>query len=181
METLVSSSTIFYTFPIPPVRAVASSCPFHTTCSLSTSPSNKLSLRLRNQTKSNFFASSPSSRKLAVTCGVTEINDGQFSSVVLKSDLPVLVEFVAGWCGPCRLMAPAIDSIAQEYADRLLVVKIDHDSNPRLIEEFKVYGLPALILFKNGQEVPESRREGALTKIKLKEYLDALLESITVS
>jgi thioredoxin-like negative regulator of GroEL len=63
----------------------------------------------------------------------------------------------------------------------LTVVKIDHDSNPKLIEEYKVYGLPALILFKNGQEVPESRREGAITKVKLKEYLDALLGSISVA
>lgn len=59
------------------------------------------------------------------------------------------------------------------------VVKIDHDSNPKVIEDYKVYGLPTLILFKNGQEVPESRREGAVTKVKLKEYLDTLLESVT--
>ena len=70
---------------------------------------------------------------------------------------------------------------SQEYGDRLTVVKIDHDANPKLIEEFKVYGLPTLILFKNGKEVPESRREGAITKVKLKEYLDALLESISVA
>lgn len=57
-------------------------------------------------------------------------------------------------------------------------MKIDHDSNPKLIEEYKVYGLPALILFRNGQEVPESRREGAITKVKLKEYLDTQLEVI---
>lgn len=68
----------------------------------------------------------------------------------------------------------------QEYQEQLSVVKIDHDSNPRLIEEYKVYGLPALILFKNGKEVPESRREGAITKAKLKAYLDALLESVSV-
>lgn len=62
-----------------------------------------------------------------------------------------------------------------------MVVKIDHDANPKLIEEYKVYGLPSLILFKDGQEVPESRREGAITKPKLKEYLDALLETISVA
>lgn len=59
------------------------------------------------------------------------------------------------------------------------VVKIDHDANPKLIEEYKVYGLPTLILFKNGQEVPDSRREGAMTKVKLKEYLDTMLETVT--
>lgn len=61
------------------------------------------------------------------------------------------------------------------------VVKIDHDANPNLIKEYKVYGLPALVLFKDGKEVPESRREGAITKAKLKEYVDALLESISVA
>ena len=63
----------------------------------------------------------------------------------------------------------------------ITVVKIYHDANSRLIEEYKVYGLPTLILFKNGEEVPESRREGAITKGKLKEYVDALLESISVA
>ncbi|MED6179809.1 hypothetical protein PIB30_004454 [Stylosanthes scabra] len=123
------------------------------------------------------------SRQFTVTCGaaITEINEIQFSDTVLKSTRPVLVEFVATWCGPCRLISPAMESLAQEYEDRLRVVKIDHDANPRLIEEYKVYGLPTLILFKNGKEVPESRREGAITKVKLKEYVDALLESISVS
>ncbi|KAE9450770.1 hypothetical protein C3L33_17329, partial [Rhododendron williamsianum] len=68
-----------------------------------------------------------------------------------------------------------------EYKDKLTVVKIDHDANPRLIDKYKVYGLPTLILFKNGEEVVESRREGAITKVKLKEYVDALLESISVT
>ena len=63
----------------------------------------------------------------------------------------------------------------------MTVVKIDHDASPKLIEEYKVYGLPALVLFKDGKEVPESRREGAITKAKLKEYVDALLESISVA
>ncbi|XP_028766956.1 thioredoxin X, chloroplastic [Neltuma alba] len=118
-----------------------------------------------------------------VTCGagIAEINETQFSDAVLKADRPVLVEFVANWCGPCRLISPIMEWAAQEYGDRLTVVKIDHDANPKLIEEFKVYGLPTLILFKNGQEVPESRREGAITKVKLKEHLDALLESVSVT
>ncbi|KAK4261912.1 hypothetical protein QN277_004848 [Acacia crassicarpa] len=121
--------------------------------------------------------------RLRVTCGagIAEINETQFSETVLKADRPVLVEFIANWCGPCRLISPIMEWVAQEYGDRLTVVKIDHDANPKLIEEFKVYGLPTLILFKNGQEVPESRREGAITKMKLKEHLDALLKSISVT
>jgi Thioredoxin len=69
----------------------------------------------------------------------------------------------------------------QEFEGRIKVVKIDHDANPQLIEEYKVYGLPTLILFKNGQEVPDSRREGAMTKAKLKEYLDSLLASLSIA
>lgn len=116
-----------------------------------------------------------------ITCGVTEINESQFSDLVLNSDRPVLVEFVANWCGPCRLISPAIDWVSQEYKEKLTVVKIDHDANPRLIDKYKVYGLPTLILFKNGEEVAESRREGAITKVKLKEYVDGLLKSISVA
>ncbi|KAK1303162.1 hypothetical protein QJS10_CPB11g02315 [Acorus calamus] len=71
--------------------------------------------------------------------------------------------------------------VFKEYKGRLNIFKIDHDSNPKIIEEYKVYGLPAIILFKNGKEVPESRWEGAMTKAKLKEHLDSLLESTTVA
>ena len=110
-----------------------------------------------------------------------ECDESKFSETVLESDRPVLVEFVATWCGPCRLISSAVQWVAQEYQDRLKVVKIDHDANPKLIEEYKVYGLPTLILFKNGKEVPESRREGAITKVKLKEYVDGLLDSISVA
>lgn len=69
----------------------------------------------------------------------------------------------------------------QEYGDRLTVVKIDHDANPKLIAEYKVYGLPHFILFKDGKEVPGSRREGAITKAKLKAYIDGFLNSISVA
>ncbi|KAL4328348.1 thioredoxin X, chloroplastic [Arachis hypogaea] len=116
-------------------------------------------------------------------CGtaITEINETQFNDTVLKANRSVLVEFVANWCGPCRLISPTMESLTQEYEDRLTVTKVDHDANPRLIEEYKVYELPTLIHFKNGQEVPESRRESAITKVKLKDYVDALLESISIS
>ncbi|XP_057746914.1 thioredoxin X, chloroplastic-like [Arachis stenosperma] len=122
-------------------------------------------------------------RQFAVTCGttITEINETQFNDTVLKANRPVLVEFVANWCGPCRLISPTMEPLAQEYEDRLTVAKVDHDANPRLIEEYKVDELPTFIHFKNGQEVPESRRECAITKVKLKDYVDALLESISVS
>jgi len=103
------------------------------------------------------------------------IAQGEFAAEVLESELPVLVDFVADWCGPCRLIAPVVDWASEEYDGRLKIVKIDHDANPQLIEEYKVFGLPTLILFKNGQEVPGSRREGAITKDKFKQYLEPFL------
>ncbi|XP_060196114.1 thioredoxin X, chloroplastic [Lycium barbarum] len=113
--------------------------------------------------------------------GIAEIKEEQFSEVVLKSDRPVLVEFVATWCGPCRLISPSMESLAEEYKEKITVVKIDHDSSPKLIEEYKVYGLPTLILFKDGKEVPDSKREGAITKVKLKEYLEGLLKTVSIA
>ncbi|XP_062183657.1 thioredoxin X, chloroplastic-like [Phragmites australis] len=118
-----------------------------------------------------------------VRCGaaVKLIGQGEFAAEVLESELPVLVDFVADWCGPCRLIAPVVDWASEEYDGRLKIVKIDHDANPQLIEEYKVYGLPTLILFKNGQEVPGSRREGAITKDKLKQYLEPFLATSTIA
>ncbi|KAJ1273463.1 hypothetical protein BS78_06G282700 [Paspalum vaginatum] len=111
-----------------------------------------------------------------VRCGAAKfIGQSEFTAEVLESELPVLVDFVADWCGPCRLIAPVVDWASEEYNGRLKIVKIDHDANPQLIEEYKVYGLPTLILFKNGQEVQGSRSEGAMTKDKFKQYLEPLL------
>ncbi|CAM0901700.1 unnamed protein product [Alopecurus aequalis] len=109
------------------------------------------------------------------------VGDGEFEAEVLQSELPVLVDFVADWCGPCRLVAPVVDWASEEYEGRLKIVKIDHDANPQIIEKYKVYGLPALILFKNGQEVPGSRREGAINKAKFKDYIEPLLETSNVA
>uniref|UniRef100_A0ACD5YCF1 Uncharacterized protein n=1 Tax=Avena sativa TaxID=4498 RepID=A0ACD5YCF1_AVESA len=109
------------------------------------------------------------------------VGDGEFEAEVMQSELPVLVDFVADWCGPCRLVAPVVDWASEEYEGRLKIVKIDHDANPQIIEKYKVYGLPALILFKNGQEVPGSRREGAINKAKFKDYIEPLLETSNVA
>ncbi|KAG8363097.1 hypothetical protein BUALT_BualtUnG0004800 [Buddleja alternifolia] len=167
---------------LPPVRAVTAPpnvicTAFHSysPCSWAFSPGSKV--RLRSLSKPPLFRS-------LIKCGsgaaVREIDETTFTDVVLKSERPVLVEFVAKWCGPCRLIAPAVESLAKEYQDKLTVVKVDHDLNPKLIEEYKVYGLPTLIVFQNGQEVSESRREGAITKVKLKEYVDKLLEAVSI-
>ncbi|KAL6292484.1 hypothetical protein ACE6H2_000626 [Prunus campanulata] len=190
MDTIVSNSALLSIPSLPPVRTVTSNSYSPTTSALGlsskklfsgffySSGSQKRQLGLRNSSSS---ARTVPKFTVASGGGIQQINETQFQDTVLNSDRPVLVEFVANWCGPCRLISPAMEWVAQEYRDRLTVVKIDHDANPKLIEEYKVYGLPALILFTNGREVPESRREGAITKVKLKEYVDALLESVSLA
>ncbi|KAJ8574297.1 hypothetical protein K7X08_026102 [Anisodus acutangulus] len=171
-----STSRLPYPLPLSTMHSV------HTTCSFTSSLScNKLSFSTGNRKGEIIFRNNNCS-KLRIRCGViTEIKEDQFCEVVLKSDCPVLVEFVATWCGPCRLIGPAMESLAEEYKEKITVVKIDHDANPKLIEEYKVYGLPTLILFKDGKEVPDSKREGAITKAKLKAYLDGLLKSVSIA
>eukprot|EP00195_Chlamydomonas_chlamydogama_P013741 CAMPEP_0202896018 /NCGR_PEP_ID=MMETSP1392-20130828/5106_1 /ASSEMBLY_ACC=CAM_ASM_000868 /TAXON_ID=225041 /ORGANISM="Chlamydomonas chlamydogama, Strain SAG 11-48b" /LENGTH=147 /DNA_ID=CAMNT_0049581233 /DNA_START=109 /DNA_END=552 /DNA_ORIENTATION=- len=101
---------------------------------------------------------------------VTNVNQDNFATEVLKSDKPVLVDFWANWCGPCKLVAPLMDWAEKEYKD-IKVVKVEHDANPNLISQYKVYGLPTLILFKDGVEITGSKREGAVTKAMLQAYL----------
>ncbi|KAJ4972948.1 hypothetical protein NE237_006122 [Protea cynaroides] len=179
MVTVLSNPTTSIRLSFSSFRSISSPCNLHANCLIGSPASNKLLFRSRSKGKGRFRALSVP--RFVISCGLTEISETQFSEVVLSSDVPVLVEFVADWCGPCRLISPAIEWVSQEYKGRLKVVKINHDLNPRLIEEYKVYGLPSLILFKNGKEVPESRREGAMTKVKIKEYIDAVLGSASVT
>ncbi|OMO78078.1 Thioredoxin [Corchorus capsularis] len=180
MDTLLSSSSsLVVRSSLPPVRAATSPSKLYS-ATFSFAPS--IHALRRNHLSLPRSLTSSRVPKFSIRCGaIKEIKESEFQSTVLESNRPVLVEFVATWCGPCRLISSAMESIAQEYGEKLDVVKIDHDLNPKLIEEYKVYGLPTLILFKDGQEVPESRREGAITKPKLKEYVDALLDSISVA
>ncbi|HVJ07610.1 MAG TPA: thioredoxin [Acidisarcina sp.] len=83
--------------------------------------------------------------------GIFEVSDATFDQEVLKSDQPVLVDFWAAWCGPCRALAPTVDAIASEYSGKLKVMKMDVDKNPATPGRYGVRGIPALILFKGGQ------------------------------
>jgi thioredoxin 1 len=101
---------------------------------------------------------------------VIVIDDAQFAGEVLRSDLPVLLYLWAGWCGPCRLVAPSIDWIAANYHDRVKVVKMEIDTNPETVKTYKVEGVPAIRLFKGDQMV--HAWEGAISKDKLITMLD---------
>lgn len=81
------------------------------------------------------------------------INTDQFDQVVIKSDKPVLVDFYAEWCGPCKMAAPVLDSLADEYKEKATIVKVDVDANNELAGKFGVMSIPTVILFKDGKEV----------------------------
>lgn len=104
---------------------------------------------------------------------VIVLSDSEFSTEVLAASQPVLVYFWATWCGPCRLMSPAVEAVASQYGEQLKVVKMEIDPNPATVAEYKVEGVPALRLFQNG-EVIEST-EGAMNRQKLESLLSAHL------
>lgn len=82
-----------------------------------------------------------------------EVSDDSFEEKVLDSEKPVLVDFTAEWCPPCKMIAPIIDEIADQYADKLAVVKLDTDYNPNTVQVYQVMGMPTVILFKDGQAI----------------------------
>lgn len=104
---------------------------------------------------------------------ILPITDSEFEAEVLRADQLVLVYFWATWCGPCRLMSPVIDRVAADYSDRLKVVKMEIDPNPDTVAKYQVQGVPALILFKDGQQLEAS--EGAISKQKVESFLSAHL------
>ena len=102
-----------------------------------------------------------------------EINDASFKAEVTDSPLPVLVDFWAPWCGPCKMIAPVLEELAQEYDGKAKIVKINIDDNQNTPAQFGVRSIPTLILFKNGNEV--EKIIGAQSKDKLKAMIDSAL------
>jgi len=102
-----------------------------------------------------------------------EATDNNFDSVVIKSDKPVLVDFWAEWCGPCRMVGPLVKEISQEYEGRAVVAKLDVDSNPEVSAKFGIRNIPTILYFKNGEIV--DKQVGAVPKNVIASKLEALL------
>ena len=104
---------------------------------------------------------------------IVHLSDDTFENDVLKSPVPVLVDFWADWCGPCKMIAPLLDEIAGEYQGRLKVAKLNIDQNNRTPPQFGIRGIPTLLLFKNG--AVEATKVGALSKSQLVAFVDSNL------
>ncbi len=102
---------------------------------------------------------------------IVHITDDGFDSDVLKSDKPVLVDYWATWCGPCKMIAPILEEIAGEYTDKIKVCKMDIDANQQTPARYGIRGIPTLMLFKNGEV--EATKVGALSKSQLAAFLDS--------
>jgi thioredoxin 1 len=101
------------------------------------------------------------------------VTDSNFESEVLKSETPVLVDYWADWCGPCKIIAPLLDEVANAYADRIKVVKLNIDENPQTPAVYGIRGIPTLMFFKGGNV--EATKVGALSKSQLTSFIDSNL------
>lgn len=104
---------------------------------------------------------------------IVHVTDASFESDVLGANTPVLVDFWAAWCGPCKMIAPLLDQLSEEYAGKVKVCKVDVDANPQTAAKFSVRGIPTLMLFKDGEL--EATKVGALSKMQLTEFVDSNL------
>ncbi|MCC6530384.1 MAG: thioredoxin TrxA [Pseudomonadales bacterium] len=104
---------------------------------------------------------------------IVHVSDETFEQEVLKSPTPVLVDYWAAWCGPCRMIAPVLDELADDYNGRVKVCKVDIDQNEMTPTKYGVRGIPTLMLFKNGQV--EATRVGAMSKSELTTFIDSNL------
>lgn len=104
---------------------------------------------------------------------IVHVTDASFDSEVINSNIPVLVDYWAEWCGPCKMIAPVLEELAAEYQGRLKVCKVDVDANKESAQKFGIRGIPTLMVFKDGQA--EATKVGALSKSQLQEFVDGTL------
>ncbi|OCG36657.1 MULTISPECIES: thioredoxin TrxA [unclassified Gilliamella] len=100
---------------------------------------------------------------------IVQLSEATFDKVVNESSKPVLVDFWASWCKPCKMVAPILEEIAQEYSDKIVIAKLNIEENPNIAPKFGIRGIPTLLIFKNGQVA--ATQVGALSKAQLKDFI----------
>ena len=101
---------------------------------------------------------------------IIHVNDSDFDQSVLKADGPVLVDYWAEWCGPCKMIDPILRELADEYGERIKIAKLNIDQNQQVTTRYKIRGIPTLMIFENGEH--QGTKVGALTKSALKEFIE---------
>ena len=102
---------------------------------------------------------------------IIHVTDASFATDVLASDIPVLVDFWAAWCGPCKMIAPILDDLAEQFAGKIKIAKVDVDANKEVPGKFNIRGIPTLLIIKNGEV--EATKVGALSKAQLIEFINS--------
>lgn len=104
---------------------------------------------------------------------IVHVSDQSFEEEVLKSDMPVLIDYWAEWCGPCKMIAPILEELADEYDEKIKIAKLNIDDNPETPPKYGIRGIPTLMLFKNGNV--EATKVGAVSKSQLADFIDSNL------